>query len=284
MGSVWESDLPNNEKLVALAYADHADHYGRNVYPSIGLIAAKCGYSRRNVRSITRILEEKGVLIRDGKSPIEDGDRKDRRTNRYLFDVGALTRAQYFIERERERGEEFSARARERGEESDSNGGNPSSAKPSIEPSYTTAHTRAGETDPAEKEGDDSLPLFPAGDIQEAKELWEREYELFLEKWQEYFPEKTQPRPSTHKAKFRSRWNHKPFRTQWKVALKSCADSPHLKQSGWFQVEYFLRNNEKWRMAMDGAFDGFDQKIIEQKRQNELGDIANQYRPPLPAL
>lgn len=69
MGMVWDSNLPSYEKMVLLAYADHADHDGKNIYPSIGRIAWKTGYKDRRVQQITRTLEKNGILIEDGEGP-----------------------------------------------------------------------------------------------------------------------------------------------------------------------------------------------------------------------
>ena len=66
MGLVWDLDIPTNEKLILLAYADHADHAGNSIYPSIELISNKTNYSIRTVQRITRNLEERGLLIPEG--------------------------------------------------------------------------------------------------------------------------------------------------------------------------------------------------------------------------
>ena len=68
MGQVWDADLPKDEKFVLLAYADHADHTGGNVYPSIGLIAWKTGYSERSVQRATHELEEAGIMLQTGRA------------------------------------------------------------------------------------------------------------------------------------------------------------------------------------------------------------------------
>lgn len=68
MGLVWDSDLPRDEKYVLLAYADHADHEGRGIFPSYGRIAWKTGYSRRQVMRITDSLTSKNILKPDGAS------------------------------------------------------------------------------------------------------------------------------------------------------------------------------------------------------------------------
>jgi len=61
-GQVWDIQLPQNKLLVLLAMADHADHEGNNVYPSIGLIAWKTGYSKRQVQRIIKSLISDGLL------------------------------------------------------------------------------------------------------------------------------------------------------------------------------------------------------------------------------
>jgi hypothetical protein len=58
--------LSPTEKLVLVAYADHADHEGHNIYPSIGLVADKTGLSERSVQRATKELAKKGILIPDG--------------------------------------------------------------------------------------------------------------------------------------------------------------------------------------------------------------------------
>lgn len=64
-----------NERLVLLAYADHADHQGANVYPSVGLIAEKCDCSERHVRRVTRRLVDLGFLIDEGRTTAIRADR-----------------------------------------------------------------------------------------------------------------------------------------------------------------------------------------------------------------
>jgi hypothetical protein len=63
-GLVWELELPREEKYVLLCLADHADHDGNNVFPSIGLIAWKTDYSERRIQELMRRLERKGLLVK----------------------------------------------------------------------------------------------------------------------------------------------------------------------------------------------------------------------------
>lgn len=68
MGAVWESALPQREKFVLLAFADHADHEGKKVFPSVGLVAWKTGYTTRSIRRIVKTLVEKEYLVQEGKT------------------------------------------------------------------------------------------------------------------------------------------------------------------------------------------------------------------------
>jgi hypothetical protein len=68
MGLIWDTDLPQSDKIVLLSYADHADHTGNSIYPSVGLTAWKTGYSERSIQRITKRLVEHGYLVSEGKS------------------------------------------------------------------------------------------------------------------------------------------------------------------------------------------------------------------------
>ena len=62
MAAVWESDLPTDEKFVALALADWADDTGGSIFPSQARLGWKVGKSDRAARyTITKLLE-RGVL------------------------------------------------------------------------------------------------------------------------------------------------------------------------------------------------------------------------------
>lgn len=83
MARVWELDLPHSERLVLLALADHADHVGDNIYPSIGLIAWKTGYSSRQVQRIIKSLVDMEILC--------VVDQPEGRTTVYRMDLTAGT-------------------------------------------------------------------------------------------------------------------------------------------------------------------------------------------------
>ena len=78
MGLVWDMECPSvihgfefrpNHKYTLLAYADHADHSGRNIYPAVETVARKTGLDARTVQRVTRDLEQMGLLLDDGMGP-----------------------------------------------------------------------------------------------------------------------------------------------------------------------------------------------------------------------
>jgi hypothetical protein len=90
-GLVWDMECPqiingitfkDYHKYVLLAYADHADHLGKNIWPAVPTIAKKTGYKDRNIQYITADLKNMGVLVEDGIGP--------RGTNRWCipYDAG----------------------------------------------------------------------------------------------------------------------------------------------------------------------------------------------------
>lgn len=71
MSLVWEFPCPSmvdefefkpGHKYVLIAYADHADHHGRNIYPAVSTIAKKTGYDERSVQRLTKELNGMGLL------------------------------------------------------------------------------------------------------------------------------------------------------------------------------------------------------------------------------
>lgn len=81
MSEVWNRELPAAVLPTALALADHADHEGRNAYPSVGLLAWKTSASRRTVQRHLRELEALGFIYSAGYSGGGHG-----RATRYHFD------------------------------------------------------------------------------------------------------------------------------------------------------------------------------------------------------
>ena len=67
MARVWELQLPHSQRLVLLAMADHADHEGERIFPSLRLTAWKTGYSVRQVQRIIEQLLESKILLTDNQ-------------------------------------------------------------------------------------------------------------------------------------------------------------------------------------------------------------------------
>lgn len=84
MTEVWKLELTHSQMLVALALADHGDDAGGNIFPSLGHIAWKCGYDKRQVRRIVRRLETTGLLVK-----VAEGS--GTRAAEYRLDVSAGT-------------------------------------------------------------------------------------------------------------------------------------------------------------------------------------------------
>jgi DnaA-like protein/helix-turn-helix protein len=78
MSLVWDFKCPQlingiqfrpSHKFTLLAYADHADHLGKNIWPAVPTIARKTGFEDRSVQRLTNDLEAMGLLIEDGQGP-----------------------------------------------------------------------------------------------------------------------------------------------------------------------------------------------------------------------
>jgi hypothetical protein len=78
---IGETEFKPSHKYVLVAYADHADHNGKNIYPAVPTIAAKTGLDDRTIQRLTHDLEEMGLLVGDGYGP--------RGTNRWQLPFSA---------------------------------------------------------------------------------------------------------------------------------------------------------------------------------------------------
>lgn len=94
-GLVWDLDLPRDEKYVLLAYVDHADHDGNNIYPANSTVMRMTGYNRRSIQTITKKLKEERGEIKSGERAyparpallLKDG-YSQYSTPRYRFNIG----------------------------------------------------------------------------------------------------------------------------------------------------------------------------------------------------
>lgn len=78
MGLVWDLPCPQDyngipfkpsHKYTLIAYADHADHEGKNIWPAVSTISRKTGLDERTIQRLTRDLEMIGLLVEDGTGP-----------------------------------------------------------------------------------------------------------------------------------------------------------------------------------------------------------------------
>ena len=83
------------------------------------------------------------------------------------------------------------------------------------------------------------------------------EYPEFLFEWEKNFPNKPQPRKGngTLKQKLNTRLKNKFFKENYKAALTRASRSKFLNGAGFFQADWFLRNEENWEKCFNGNYD-----------------------------
>lgn len=143
MALVWELDLEPREKIILLAYADHADDDGDNVYPSLRRVAWKTGYSVDTVRRVSRKLKDKLHLM----ELVERGHGRGH-THRYRLTLAKGSKLQPF--NVKASGGEKVADGPKKVADGPTKGSRAMLPEPSIEPSIEPSDTAA--------ESDDSPP------------------------------------------------------------------------------------------------------------------------------
>lgn len=100
-------------------------------------------------------------------------------------------------------------------------------------------------------------------------------YQDLLDLWGELFPEKPQPRPGTksYRDKFRTRLKNDHFRDNWESALRAAAESPTLHKESWFDLRFFLRNDDNYQKCLDRWMEWKD-KQLKGGRSNKLADTS----------
>lgn len=86
-GRVWDHKFSKAQQSIMLAMADHANHDGTGIRPSVARIAWKTDYSERHVQRIIRQLEKVGVLVLVRKEDPAGGLARE-----YRFDWGKAKR------------------------------------------------------------------------------------------------------------------------------------------------------------------------------------------------
>ena len=230
MGLVWEANLDRQLKLVLLAYADHADHDGDNIFPSVGRIAWKTGYHPDSIRRLTKSLIDLEILVSDGESQLG--------TNLYHIDYNNLPNLEPY--------------------QGTGKRGRPSN-NPRTLRGLSENNPRKGRNNPRKNENNPRKviradpSLNPSLKKEEIKELKDTTWIRFLELWKELFPNKPQPRKDNQKLrdKVRSRIKEQQFLDYWQEALRRASESPTCQKKSWFHVEFFLRNSENYMNCYD---------------------------------
>jgi len=82
-------------------------------------------------------------------------------------------------------------------------------------------------------------------------------YQAVRDAWIAHFPEKPTPRKdnATLRGKVRTRMKSAHFRENYLKALKRAARSTFLHDSGFFDLYWFLQNDDNWQKCLNGKYD-----------------------------
>lgn len=83
------------------------------------------------------------------------------------------------------------------------------------------------------------------------------DYEEVRETWISLFPKKPQPRSDnrTLRGKVNTRMKSAHFRDHWREALTRASHSTFLNESGFFDLGWFLKNDDNWQKCFNGNYD-----------------------------
>ena len=83
------------------------------------------------------------------------------------------------------------------------------------------------------------------------------DYQEIRQAWIDLFPEKPQPRPTnkTLQGKVKTRMKSSHFRDNWRPALERAAKSSFLDSGGWFDLAWFLKNDDNYEKCLNGNYD-----------------------------
>lgn len=241
MGIVWESALPQREKYVLLAYADHAHDDGSKVFPSVGLVAHKTGYSTRSIQRITKTMIDKEYMVQEGKTKYG--------TKLYRIMIDNLPMLPPYLGDDKLSGAKYggdilSGLGVTNCQGLEGGGDN-------LTPPGVTNETPRGDIAVSPK------PSLTISDEPSVEEI--------LTFWVEQFPDKPQPRPTTKKLQdkvgARSKDNH--FQEIWREAMERASESKTCQKESWFDLYYFLHNDVNYQKCFDRWMSWKDEQIYE---------------------
>ena len=82
-------------------------------------------------------------------------------------------------------------------------------------------------------------------------------YERIRTQWSKYFPDKPQPRKNNRslQGKVKTRMGSKHFEKHWQEAMQRASKSSFLHRESWFDLGWFLRNDEHYEKCLNGNYD-----------------------------
>lgn len=82
-------------------------------------------------------------------------------------------------------------------------------------------------------------------------------YDKIRETWADMFPKKPQPRKdnATLRSKARTRMKSAYFCDKWYEALARASQSTFLHEGGFFDLGWFLKNDDNWQKCLNGNYD-----------------------------
>ena len=83
------------------------------------------------------------------------------------------------------------------------------------------------------------------------------DYQVIRLLWSELFPTKPQPRADnkTLQGKLKTRMASAHFRDNWEAALRRAANSTFCRQESWFDLKWFLKNDDNYEACLNGKYD-----------------------------
>lgn len=92
------------------------------------------------------------------------------------------------------------------------------------------------------------------------------EMQAILTTWKELFPEKSQPKlRGEFQRKLKMRLRSSDFREKWQAALERSAKSPTLHDASWYDLNFFVRDDENYLKCLDGWMDWKDKERAEER-------------------
>jgi len=234
MSAVFDSALPTGQKFVALMYADRGNDDGSRIFPAQRYVAWATGYSPKHVGRLTDKLLAIGVL--------EFVCYRGRGVKEFRMNPDKLPARPPYIggRNEDEMGEI-------RSDISSPNDGQIGHLVPQI------GHSEIQIGHSLDTEPSIEPSIEPSVDL---NEFW-RVYGEMLDTWVKLFPKKPAPRQNnkTLQGKLRTRLKNAHFRDNWRTALERASDSQFLKDSRWFDLFWFLRNDDHYERCLNGNYD-----------------------------